>query len=290
VVAAIKTKVLVRMLMPCSGYPVVYHASLIYWPCWDSVYLDMLKARILVVEDEAVVAAAIAKCLQGLGHEVPAVVASGEEAVRRAVSLDPDLVLMDIRLKGPIDGIEASRRISQRLKTPIIFLTAYSDDETLLRARVTEPYGYILKPFDEKTLKAAIEMTLYRSAIQAKERRTRRRLTAILDGIMEGVIMADIKGEIDYINQPAERLTGYAKQEAAGLVLGQVFHLLDEQGSQRLIPVSRVLMDGETVEVKGCILQTKAEESFPIDLHMEPIRNEAGNTTGVILSFHESLL
>jgi len=250
----------------------------------------MLKARILVVEDEAVVAAAIAKCLQGLGHEVPAVVASGEEAVRRAVSLDPDLVLMDIRLKGPIDGIEASRRISQRLKTPIIFLTAYSDDETLLRARVTEPYGYILKPFDEKTLKAAIEMTLYRSAIQAKERRTRRKLTAILDGIMEAVIMADIKGEIDYINQPAERLTGYSKQEAVGLVLGQVFHLLDEQGSQRLIPVSRVLMDGETVEVKGCILQTKAEESFPIDLHMEPIRNEAGNTTGVILSFHESLL
>jgi PAS domain S-box-containing protein len=250
----------------------------------------MLKARILVVEDEAIVAAAIERCLQALGHEVPAVVASGEEAVRRAVSLDPDLVLMDIRLKGPIDGIEASRRISQKIKTPVVFLTAYSDDETLLRARVTEPYGYILKPFDEKALKATIEMTLYRSAIQAKERRTRRRLAAILDGIMDAVIMADIKGEIGYINQPAERLTGYSKQEAVGLILGQVFHLLDEQGSRRLIPVSRVVMDGETVELKGCILQTKAEEAFPIDLHMEPIRNEAGNTTGVILSFHESLL
>jgi PAS domain S-box-containing protein len=249
----------------------------------------MLKARILVVE-EAVVAAAIEKCLRGLGHEVPAVVASGEEAVRRAVSLDPDLVLMDIRLKGPIDGIEASRRISQRLKTPVIYLTAYSDDETLLRARVTEPYGYVLKPFDEKTLKAVIEMTLYRSAIQARERRTRKRLTTILDGILDAVIMADMKGEIGYINSPAERLTGYSKQEAVGLVLGQVFHLLDEEGSQKMIPVSRVLMDGETVELKGCILQTKAEESYPIDLHMEPIRNEADNTTGVILSFHESLI
>ena len=155
----------------------------------------MHSARVLVVEDEALVAAALDSCLRNLGHQVAASTARGEDAVRKAVALDPDLILMDIRLQGALDGIEAAHRINQCLKIPIVYLTAHSDEQTLLRARVTEPYGFVLKPFDEQSLKSVIEITLYRAAVQGQVRRSRARLLAILDGIGEAVLVTDLKGE-----------------------------------------------------------------------------------------------
>jgi len=101
----------------------------------------MLKARILVVEDERLVALALEQCLKAIGHDVVALVTTGQEAVRKAVELEPDLVLMDIRLKGEVDGIEAAVRIHDNFGTPIVYLTAYSDDNTLERARAAQPYG-----------------------------------------------------------------------------------------------------------------------------------------------------
>jgi CheY-like chemotaxis protein len=250
----------------------------------------MLKARVMVVEDEALVAAAIESCLKNLGHQVAATAASGEEAVRKAVSLDPDLVLMDIRLKGKIDGIEAAARITEALHTPIVYLTAHSDDETLVRARATEPFGFILKPFDEKVLKAVIEMTLYRSAVQSRIRRGRIHLDRILDSIAEAVVEADVKGEIIYCNQAAAKLLSCDQQKARGQVLGQVFQLLDEDGAPALLPVSRVLLEGRTVELKNVVISNGGEDHHLVDLQLTPIRNEADSISGVVLSFHESLI
>ena len=141
------------------------------------------NTRVLVVEDERVVALAIKHCLQSLGHVVPATVATGEEAIRKAAEVDPDLILMDIRLGGEIDGVEAAEKINRTFKIPVIYLTAYSDEKTLSRARVTEPMGYILKPFDENTIKSTIEMALYRSAIQERHRTTneKKRLQKLLE-------------------------------------------------------------------------------------------------------------
>lgn len=122
----------------------------------------MTKARILIVEDEGVVAKDIRSTLKRLGYTVPAVVSSGEAAIERAADLRPDLVLMDIVLKGTMDGIEAAAQIRDRLDIPVVFLTAYGDDETLQRAQVTAPFGYILKPFGERELLISIEVALYR--------------------------------------------------------------------------------------------------------------------------------
>ena len=250
----------------------------------------MLKARVMVVEDEALVAAAIGTCLNNLGHQVAASASSGEEAVRKALALDPDLILMDIRLKGKLDGVEAAHRINEALHTPVIYLTAHTDDETLLRARLTEPYGFILKPFDEKSLKAVIEMTLFRAASQARVRRSREELATILEAIGEAVVMADVKGEISFCNQPAARLLGARREELRGQGLGQVFQLLDEHGAPALLPLSRVLMEDQVVEMKSCIVRGKDDEDRPVDLQLSPIRNEAGNISGIVLSFHQSFL
>jgi len=122
----------------------------------------MSKYRILVVEDEAIVAMGIKEKLEDLGHEVVDIVFSGEDAVKKAIKLEPDLIIMDIVLKGDMDGIEAASEIRNRIDIPIIYLTAYSDEEMLKRARMTEPYGYILKPFNNSELNANIEMALYK--------------------------------------------------------------------------------------------------------------------------------
>ncbi len=122
----------------------------------------MTEAKILVVEDENIVALEIKKRLQKLGYIVPGVASTGEDAISKAEGILPDLVLMDIMLKGEIDGINAAGEIRKRFNIPVIYLTAYSDGDTIERAKLTEPYGYILKPFEEDDLRTAIEIALYR--------------------------------------------------------------------------------------------------------------------------------
>lgn len=121
------------------------------------------KANILVVEDEAIVAMDIADSLGSLGYQVVGTTDRGEDAIEKATALRPDLVLMDIVLKGTMDGIAAAETISTRLQIPVVFLTAHSDETTLQRAKLTSPQGYILKPFDIEDLRTAVEIALYRS-------------------------------------------------------------------------------------------------------------------------------
>jgi len=121
----------------------------------------MTKASILIVEDDAVVAQDLKNRLTGMGYFIVAVTSTGEEAIDKARHHLPDVVLMDIRLSGKIDGITAAAEIGKNYQLPIIYLTSYSDDETLARARETHPTGYVLKPFDPRNLYVAIEMALY---------------------------------------------------------------------------------------------------------------------------------
>jgi two-component system cell cycle response regulator len=123
------------------------------------------------VEDEAIVARDIVNTLALLGYSVAAVAASAEAAIESATTLHPDLVLMDIRLQGPVDGVKAAREITDRLGLPVVFLTAHADEQTLRRAKITQPLGYILKPFDDRDLQVAIEMALYRHRAQMTLRR-----------------------------------------------------------------------------------------------------------------------
>ncbi len=126
----------------------------------------MAEGRILVVEDEHIVAMGIKKMLKSLGYQVTGIASSGEDAISKAESTFPDLVLMDIMLKGDIDGIEAAREIISRFDLPVVYLSAYSDSKILERAKQTGPFGYIVKPFEERDLHSSIEMALHRQAVE----------------------------------------------------------------------------------------------------------------------------
>ena len=120
----------------------------------------MAKVQILIVEDDNIVVMELRDRLQSLGYAVSGVASYGEDALVKAAETRPDLVLMDIRLKGAVDGIEAAEEISARFDIPVVYLTALADESTLQRAKVTEHYGYISKPFDERELHTTIEMAL----------------------------------------------------------------------------------------------------------------------------------
>jgi len=124
-----------------------------------------MAIRLLIVEDEIIIAKDLEQHLRGWGYQVVGLVATGEEAFQLAVDLRPDLVLMDIRLNGEIDGIETTARILEHLDLPVIYLTAHSDERTLNRAKITHPLGYLIKPVDFPTLHASIEMAIYTHSI-----------------------------------------------------------------------------------------------------------------------------
>src|SRR5262245_31907129 len=138
----------------------------------------MNTSRILIAEDEALVAADLQRSLNSMGYEVACVVDTGEAAVSQTVALKPDLVLMDIRLKGQLDGIEAAGQIrtAYRPPPPVVFLTAYADDDTLARAGYSDPFAYVVKPYDLRSLRAALQVALYRHYAEVRLRKLERAL------------------------------------------------------------------------------------------------------------------
>jgi CheY-like chemotaxis protein len=148
----------------------------------------MSKARILIVEDEAIVAEDLSQMLARLGYDIAGVTGSGSGAVELARERRPDLVLMDIRLQGGMDGVEVAQAIHRDGAVPIIYLTAHADAATLERAKVTEPFGYLLKPFDERQLESHIQTALYKHQAEERVRQEREWLQVTLHSIGDGVI------------------------------------------------------------------------------------------------------
>lgn len=192
--------------------------------------------RILVVEDDQIVAAGLRRNLLKMGYEVPEPAISGEAAIEAAERLRPDLVVMDIRLQGPMDGIAAAAHIRRRCGIPVVFLSAYSNQEVVERAKVTEPYGYILKPYEARELQVVVETALYKHRMEQALQERELWLSAVLTSIGDGVIVTDGSGRITYLNPEAERLTGWPDGEAHGKSLEEVFHLIDEETRQPIEP------------------------------------------------------
>jgi hypothetical protein len=244
---------------------------------------------ILVVEDEAIVAMDLESRLSRLGYRVIGIASNGEEAIRRTSEAQPHLVLMDIRLKGDMDGIEAARLLRMHYDIPVVYLTAYSDDATLARAKLTEPAGYILKPFEERGLRAAIELAVYKHETEQKFRRMERWLATTLSSIGDGVIACDLQGIITFINPVGEHLTGWAQADAVGRPVNEVLQLITEATHTPIEPpVGQVLRQGVVLGLSsGSLLVTRDGRTIPVDDSAAPIRADDSQITGVVVVFRD---
>ncbi len=173
----------------------------------------MAKARILIVEDEAIIASVIAAALKKFGYEVIDILSSGEAAVSAALEKEPDLILMDIRLQKEMDGITAVERIQEHLDIPVIYLTAYADEPTLERAKKTKPYGYIPKPFQEIELRTTIEMALYKHGFEIKLKESEARFRSLFENSQDVIYMNDSSGNLLEMNPAGLSLFGYDREE-----------------------------------------------------------------------------
>ena len=159
-----------------------------------------MPESVMIVEDEGLVALELEECLRQMGYKVPSVVASGAEAIARAAEIKPDLILMDIRLKGEMDGIEAARQIMGAQAIPVVYLTAHSDDATVRRARETAPFGYVLKPWEEKSLQIAIDLALHKARTEADIKNERDWYLSILRYTGAPMLVCGTDGTVRFLN------------------------------------------------------------------------------------------
>lgn len=248
----------------------------------------MAKPQILIVEDDKIITMELEKRLEGLEYHVVAITSSGEDAIERAASMHPDLVLMDIRLKGPMDGVEAAAEIRDRFDIPVVYLTAYADERTLQRAKITEPFGYVLKPFEEQGLHTAIEMALYKHRMERKLRQSEQWLSTTLKSIGDAVIATDARGYVTFMNPIAEVLTGWKFEEIRDKKAMDTFQLLGEESHMAVeSPVAEALRQGAPIGLGRHLLLTRDGQEIPIDGSTALIRNEQAGVDGVVLVFRD---
>jgi PAS domain S-box-containing protein len=214
------------------------------------------KVRVLIVEDEALVARDLQSGLKAMGYDVPSVASSGEEAVVKVEKDKADIVLMDIRLEGRMDGIEAASLINSRFGVPVIFVTAYSEQHMLERAKVVEPFGYILKPYQDRDLRIAIEMALYKAKhdVERKKaeealRRSEELYRITLGSISDAVFITDNTGVFTFICPNVETIFGYTFGEVqafgniSNLIGNDLYDPKDLESSEEIINIEQEILD-----------------------------------------------
>jgi PAS domain S-box-containing protein len=251
--------------------------------------MDTRKSKILVVEDEFIVAEDLRALLHRLGYDVTDICATGEAVVEAVLSNAPDLILMDIKLEGPQDGVQTALQLRTMCDIPVIYVTALTDDDTLDRAKITEPFGYIIKPFEEREIHSSIEITLYKHAMDRKLRARDAWYRRALCSLHEGVITSDAAGRVTFLNAQAEELTGWNAEEAVGRSLSDVLTVIDDSTSERVDSLlERVLHDSVILgDANHRMLISRHGRCIPIEESVAPLIDDRGEITGTVLLFRD---
>ena len=247
------------------------------------------RPRVLVVEDEALVAEDLRITMESLGYEVVDVTDRGEEAVARATDLRPDVALLDIHLRGAMSGIDVAHHLRDVLDIPVVFVTAHSDAGTLRDAGEAEPFGYVVKPFQERELHATTAMAMYRHRAERRVREMEAWLSTMLGSIGDAVIATDNEGRVTLLNPTGELLTGWTRAEALGRPLSEVF-VVSLEGQPDIVPdlFRRVNSTGVIFHLtQDYELRTRSGRRVPIDDSIAPIRDQDGTITGVVVVFRD---
>ncbi|MBN2079721.1 MAG: response regulator [Spirochaetes bacterium] len=229
-----------------------------------------MKKKILLVEDEKTTILMLTRFIEDLGFQIMNTVGSGEEAIREVITGSPALVLMDITLGGTIDGIEAARKINELYSVPVIFITSSSDSETLKRALLTNPAGYIVKPVDKKELKSTIEMAMLRHEMEERLKESELRFFTILNSIGDAVLVMDNDDQITYANPVAESMTELTIDRLIGRRFSDIMNLKYDE-----------LKDAEGLSYNFFI--SPMGKKVPVDFNISPINDITGVKTGSVL-------
>ncbi|MEH2043909.1 GGDEF domain-containing response regulator [Nostoc sp.] len=249
----------------------------------------MFDRKILVVEDEKILASNIRKSLEKLGYLVSEITESGEEAIKKVAETHPHLVLIDMCLAGEIDGLHVADIIQNHFHVPVVYLTEYSEYKTLQKNQLTEPFSYIVKPFIESDLHFVIEMTLYKHQIEKILYEEKQRLTAIINSMGSAVIVTYANGCIEMMNPIAEVITGWKQNEAFGKNLIEVVNLVNKDVGEKIENLATYVIEaGEVFNLpENCTLITKDGKEIAIGDNIAPIRDRDGNITGAVLVFQD---
>ncbi|HEV7553936.1 MAG TPA: response regulator, partial [Kofleriaceae bacterium] len=234
-------------------------------------------------------AADLAETLVGIGYEVVATVATGEDAVVQAAGLAPDIVLMDIRLAGYMDGIQAAALIKQHRDVPVVFLTAHSDDETLTRAVATGPLGYIVKPFREPDLRCAIELALHRHEIDRRLQEREQWLATTIRSIGDAVVATDCENRITFLNPVAQALLGWTEATAVGQTLDDILRIVgDRSGNPIENPLRRAMTSKLAARLPSDAILVRPGGTMPINDSAAPILDDKGSVVGGVMVFRDA--
>ena len=248
-----------------------------------------VRPKILIVEDNAIVAADIKTRIDKMGYQVTDCVTRGENALESVSGRVPDLILMDIKLKGKMSGIETASSIRASRDIPVIYLTSYSDDETLEQAKLTDPYGYIIKPFEDQELRTAIEISLHKHQAERRLKESEQWFKTTLTSIGDGVITTDMQGCVTFMNRVAEELTGWPIKDAKGKPITEIFHIINEDTLEPVEnPVTKVIETGLIIGLANhTLLISRDGRRMPIKDSGAPIVLDDAESVGVVLVFQD---
>jgi PAS domain S-box-containing protein len=244
---------------------------------------------VLVAEDDPLVADVIRSGLEDAGCTVAAIVDDGMAAIEASVVLQPDLILMDVRLKGEIDGIQAVELIHRRTNAPVVYLTGSSDQVTLQRAKASSAFGFVLKPFRIDSLLAVVEVAIARFRMEQHLEQRQITYATILDSISDGIITTDTDGRVRFMNSVAERLTGLPIGEAQGTpATGLLRFAGTASGPDQDHPVSRALKEQQRTTIgPDEQVVSRAGSQVPVDGGVGPVIDRLGRLLGATITLRD---
>ncbi len=249
----------------------------------------MSGTGILIVEDQEPMAQELRRRLEELGYKVVDIAHSSEEAIEKSERLKPNVVLMNLRLRGESDGIQTSNHIREYFDTPIVYMVDYGSQATIRRAGATGPFGYIFRPFDEKQIFATIETALIRHELESKLRQSRQWLNTTLTSIGDGVIATDEQGLVRFINPVAMEHTSWSHLEAIGNSLSEVFSLVDENSHEPIDILDIQHRLPRAAPKKGFVglLLPRHGTPLPVEANLTSIQDGKGKVYGMVLVFRD---
>ena len=249
--------------------------------------MNTKTAKILIVEDEPVVRLHLKACLSQLGYQMLPPVSSCFDALNSFKYETPDLVLMDIFIEGELDGVDAAKQIHQRFGVPVVFLTAHTDEETLNRARLCQPHGYIVKPFREEDLKSTIEIVLFNYQQEKILKEHLNFSSSLLDSIEYPVMAVDCSENIIFLNSKILSLLDKEEFQIFGKEFSKTVPLFSENGDKVDVPFDRILVKGEAEELNDIVLKVSNEKTRLVDIVISPFKKLPSKTIGSVLIFKD---